>query len=114
MAAAARKKPAPRRGASRPAAPAAKKQLPAWAWLACGALIGGFIVFLATLEPGNEAVKRLKETAQTPGAPATPTPKYDFYTLLPESEVIVPPERSEERRVGKEWRGRWSPRQDRK
>lgn len=92
MAAAARKKPAPRRGASRPAAPAAKKQLPAWAWLACGALIGGFIVFLATLEPGNEAVKRPKETAQKPAAPATPKPKYDFYTLLPESEVIVPPE----------------------
>lgn len=93
MAAAARKKPAPKRGASRPQAPMAKKQLPAWAWLACGLLIGGFVVFLATLEPGNEAVKRPRDTQQTPPAePAAPKPKYDFYTLLPESEVIVPPE----------------------
>lgn len=93
MAAAARKKPTPRRGASRPQAPAAKKSLPAWAWLACGVLIGGFVVFLATLEPGNDAVQRPRESAQKPAsAPATPKPKYDFYTLLPESEVIVPPE----------------------
>ena len=94
MAAAARKKPTPRRGASRPQAPASKKQLPAWAWLACGLLIGGFVVFLATLEPGGDAVKRPKETAQKskPAEPATPKPKYDFYTLLPETEVIVPPE----------------------
>lgn len=94
MAAAARKKPAPKRGASRPQAPASKKQLPAWAWLACGLLIGGFVVFLATLEPGNEAVKRPRETTppKQPTEPAAPKPKYDFYTLLPESEVIVPPE----------------------
>lgn len=93
MAAAARKKPTPRRGASRPQAPASKKQLPAWAWLACGLLIGGFVVFLATLEPGNDTVKRPKESAQPKSSePATPKPKYDFYTLLPETEVIVPPE----------------------
>lgn len=96
MAPAARKKPVPKRGASRPQAPAPKKQLPAWAWLACGLVIGGFVVFLATLEPGNDAVKRPKESAQkaTPSEPAAPKPKYDFYTLLPESEVIVPPEPS--------------------
>src|SRR5690606_7102697 len=93
MAAAARKQPTPSRGATRPHAPAAKKSLPAWAWLACGLLIGGFVVFLATLEPGNDAVQRPKDSAKKPAStPAAPKPKYDFYTLLPESEVIVPPE----------------------
>ncbi|AYC34618.1 SPOR domain-containing protein [Pseudomonas cavernae] len=101
-----KKKPAPKRGASRYQAPA-KKPVPGWVWLACGLAVGAFLMLLAKLEPGRDEVKRSKpETAQqaTGGkpagkpAPATPTPppqvkpKYDFYTLLPESEVIVPPE----------------------
>lgn len=101
---AAKKKPAPKRGASRYQAPA-KSPVPGWVWLACGLVIGGFMVFLFSLEPGRDDVKRAKpEDAQRPsGAPATTQakpqtkpetvkPKYDFYTLLPESEVIVPPE----------------------
>lgn len=102
MAAAARKTPAPRRGASRPQPPAPSKQVPAWAWLACGLLIGGFVVFLATLEPGNDAVKRSTDTEpKTRPEPTTPKPKYDFYTLLPESEVIVPPEPAKPERAAK-------------
>lgn len=95
------KKAAPKRGASRNQ-PAAKKQpVPGWVWLASGLAIGGFVVFLMKLEPGNDAVRRSKgEEAQVASktkqeAPTTPTPvkpKYDFYTLLPESEVIVPPD----------------------
>ncbi|MWV12358.1 SPOR domain-containing protein [Pseudomonas sp. R-28-1W-6] len=102
---AAKKKPAPKRGASRYQAPA-KKPVPGWVWLACGLLIGGFMVFLFSLEPGRDGIKRAKpEEAQRPGStptggpakppagkPEAPKPKYDFYTLLPESEVIVPPE----------------------
>ncbi|MDF0734061.1 SPOR domain-containing protein [Pseudomonas entomophila] len=100
---AAKKKPAPKRGASRYQAPA-KQPIPGWVWLAVGLTVGAFIVFLMKLEPGGEDIKRAKPEQQKPakvaeadkGAAVTPQqpvkPKYDFYTLLPESEVIVPPE----------------------
>lgn len=98
---AAKKKPAAKRGASRYQAPA-KKPVPGWVWLACGLVIGGFFMFLFSLEPGREDVKRAKpeeqkRTAPEPQkkpqvAPEPAKPKYDFYTLLPESEVIVPPD----------------------
>ncbi|KAA0949052.1 MULTISPECIES: SPOR domain-containing protein [unclassified Pseudomonas] len=98
---AAKKKPAPKRGASRYQAPA-KKPIPGWMWLAIGLTVGAFIVFLMKLEPGQgDDVKRVKQEQQkasriaeankTPPSPTAPVkPKYDFYTLLPESEVIVP------------------------
>lgn len=98
---AAKKKPAPKRGASRYQAPA-KKPIPGWMWLAIGLTVGAFVVFLMKLEPGKgDDVKRVKQEQQkaskiaeankTPPSPTAPVkPKYDFYTLLPESEVIVP------------------------
>lgn len=97
---AAKKKPAPKRGASRYQAPA-KKPVPGWVWLACGAAVGAFFMFLFSLEPGRDEVKRskLEEQKRTAAqqqkprvAPEPAKPKYDFYTLLPESEVIVPPD----------------------
>ncbi len=103
---AAKKKPAPKRGASRYQAPA-KRPVPGWIWLACGLAIGAFIVVLMKLEPGRKEIQREKpddKASRTTVAPKTPAnantptpsgpvkPKYDFYTLLPESEVIVPPE----------------------
>lgn len=92
---AAKKKPAPKRGASRTQAPA-KQPIPGWVWLAAGLTIGAFVVFLMKLEPGSGDVKRTQpeqQQAKTPPSPEQPVkPKYDFYTLLPESEVIVPPE----------------------
>ena len=98
---AARKKAAPKRGASRYQAPA-KKNVPGWVWLVCGLAIGGFLVFLATLEPGGDEIKRTKEPPQAkqqakpkPQGEQPSKPKYDFYTLLPESEVILPPETKE-------------------
>ncbi len=100
---AARKKAAPKRGASRYQAPA-KKNVPGWVWLVCGLAIGGFLVFLATLEPGGDEIKLTKEPPQAkqqakpkpkPQGEQPPKPKYDFYTLLPESEVILPPETKE-------------------
>ena len=42
---AAKKKPAPKRGASRYQAPA-KKPIPGWLWMAIGLTVGAFIVFL--------------------------------------------------------------------
>ncbi|MDQ3204575.1 MAG: SPOR domain-containing protein [Pseudomonadota bacterium] len=99
---AAKKKPAPKRGASRYQAPA-KQPIPGWLWMAIGLTVGAFLVFLMKLEPGkgSESVKREKieqqkaskiaEANKTPPSPTQPVkPKYDFYTLLPESEVIVP------------------------
>src|SRR5690606_888903 len=56
-----------------------------------------FFMFLFSLEPGRDEIKRNKpeparsskpEPRPTPSEPAKP--KYDFYTLLPESEVILP------------------------
>ncbi|MGH1449033.1 MAG: SPOR domain-containing protein [Pseudomonadaceae bacterium] len=83
---------APRRGASRQQ-PAPRRAVPGWLWLVSGLAIGLFVAFLLQLEPGSETVKRDK----TPPAPApsqtrkaSEEPRYDFYTLLPESEVIVP------------------------
>jgi len=95
--AAARKKPPAKRGASRYKAPA-KKPVPGWIWLACGLVVGVFVMLLMNLQPGSDAVKRNKaETASSQVKPKPETqepakPKYDFYTLLPESEVIVPPD----------------------
>ncbi len=73
--------------------------------MAVGLTVGAFIVFLMKLDPGKgDDIKRVKPEAQqkadriaeankTPPSPQQPVkPKYDFYTLLPESEVIVPPE----------------------
>jgi cell division protein FtsN len=96
---AARKKPPAKRGASRYKAPA-KQPVPGWIWLACGLAVGVFVMLLMNLQPGGDAIKRNKaETArassQAKPKPATQEPvkpKYDFYTLLPESEVIVPAE----------------------
>ncbi|WP_420232850.1 SPOR domain-containing protein [Pseudomonas sp. ABY48] len=100
---AAKKKPAPKRGASR-YQPPAKKPIPGWLWMVIGLTVGAFIVFLMKLEPGQgDDVKRVRQEQQkatriaeankTPPSPTQPVkPKYDFYTLLPESEVIVPPE----------------------
>jgi cell division protein FtsN len=97
---AARKKPPAKRGASRYKAPA-KKPVPGWIWLACGLAVGVFVMLLMNLQPGGDAVKRNKaETARASQSKPKPAaqsqepgkPKYDFYTLLPDSEVIVPPD----------------------
>ncbi|MCQ4312518.1 SPOR domain-containing protein [Pseudomonas stutzeri] len=95
----AKKKPAPKRGASRYQAPA-KKPVPGWIWLLCGLVIGGFIVFLMNLQPGGDEIKRAQDAPKPkeqpkrspPATGQSVKPKYDFYTLLPESEVILPPE----------------------
>lgn len=90
------RKAAPRRGASRQQA-STRRGIPGWLWMVAGLTIGVFVTFLFQLEPGRESVQR----DRTPPPPAvTPPPvktaeqpRYDFYTLLPESEVIVPQSR---------------------
>ena len=61
---AAKKKPAPKRGASR-YQPPAKKPIPGWLWMAIGLTVGAFIVFLMKLEPGQgDDVKRVRQEQQ--------------------------------------------------
>lgn len=86
---------APNRGASRQQA-ASRPRIPGWLWMVSGLVIGLFVAFLFQLEPGRETVKRdavppkPAQQSARPAKPAEQQPRYDFYTLLPESEVIVP------------------------
>lgn len=85
-------RPAPRR--NRP-----KSQVPGWVWLFTGLVLGGFIVFLARLTD-VDVPEQPKQTAPAPTPKVveepkpkeegTPKPRFDFYKLLRESEVIVP------------------------
>ena len=77
---------------------------PGWVWLVVGVLLGAALSAGLLLkdrftlgasgprpDPNAAAPKPSEEpVAQRPSQPAKP--KYDFYTLLPESEVIVPPD----------------------
>jgi cell division protein FtsN len=77
--------------------------LPGWAWLSIGLLIGALAfgwMFLrekwqlpASLLPQpnpNAQAPRESDPPLVPEAPEKPRPKYDFYTLLPEKEVVIP------------------------
>lgn len=77
--------------------------LPGWAWLTAGLLIGalafGYLQFRGTWgQPGSDLPQPDPQArARTPSGdnavpePAErPKPKYDFYTLLPEKEVVIP------------------------
>lgn len=96
---AARKKAAPKRGASRAQTAAAKKPVHPLIWVITGLIVGVFVMSLFKLDPGNDAIKREKPVAGSKKPvvqPKTETPvvvnkpKFEFYTLLSESEVIVP------------------------
>ncbi len=82
-------------GASRKAAYRASKKntsnVPAWVWMFTGIVTGLFIAFLMKLAPNAVDVSELQETTQAP-AESTEEHKavFDFYTLLPESEILIP------------------------
>jgi cell division protein FtsN len=86
-----------------------KKPLPGWLWLLTGLLLGGFIVGLVWLRgqselAGSEWVGAAPDRPpQAPPAqrspaqaPPPPAPRFDFYNMLPEMEVVVPVEELEE------------------
>ena len=84
---AAKKKPAAKRGASRYQAPA-KKPVPGWFWLVCGLVIGGFMVFLFSLEPGRDEIKRSKvEQARATQASKAAAAS----VLVPRPQPVLPP-----------------------
>lgn len=77
-----------------------KKQTPGWVWLFVGIVAGVFVSFLGylanitpesapelTLERTVEKVDEIRQDVKK-----TVATKFDFYTLLPEREVIVPVE----------------------
>lgn len=104
-----RKQPAKKRGATstprRRAAPPPRRGIPGWLWGLVG-LVAGFLLAqhqqgiapwqegsdspLATVltKPAPPQGPRKGEPAATPEEP--PMPTFEFYTLLPESEVIAP------------------------
>lgn len=89
-----------------------RKPVPGWMWLAAGLSIGLFVAFLIWLDkrPASDHVTEPAVSAeptpvakpqQKPGtkeknttgastAPTPPKPRFDFYTILPEMEVIIP------------------------
>ncbi|MEE8056835.1 MAG: SPOR domain-containing protein [Pseudomonadales bacterium] len=79
-----------------------KNQVPGWVWLFTGIVTGVFISFLgyltdiapeATPEQLTTKASKEKPKAETKKSSAT---RFDFYTLLPELEVIVPTEQDDE------------------
>jgi cell division protein FtsN len=80
----------------------AKSQVPGWVWLLTGVVAGVFISFLGYLsditpEPAPEGIA-LPSTNKSTAKPVEKknTTRFDFYTLLPEREVIVPEEALED------------------
>jgi cell division protein FtsN len=77
-----------------------------WAWLLAGSSIGLFVAFLvylhSTSDSGQETdfavaipiptelAGREAPKAAVAGVPQPSKPRFDFYTLLPEMEVVVP------------------------
>lgn len=81
-----------------------RRKSPPWIWAFAGLSVGLFIAFLVLLKtksvptdeqavtlnmPTEEAVHQVRKTPQKP-VPPPPKPRFDFYNLLPEMEVIVP------------------------
>ena len=80
-----------------PAAPPRKSQVPGWVWLFTGIVTGVFISFLAWLAdivPANDGTSPIVEKTRAVAEQASTeiTTRFDFYTLLPEREILVPEE----------------------
>ncbi len=85
--------------------PRKKPQKPGWVWFVAGLLVGVFISGLvwlkvtpsgpmlprqaATLKPQGKKPALVEKKQKKPQQDA-PKPRFDFYTILPEMEVVVP------------------------
>ncbi len=75
---------------------------PGWAWLLIGALLGGLVFAGYSLrerwstptstlpQPNPDARPPVASDDGTPAPAEKPKPKFEFYTLLPEKEVVIP------------------------
>lgn len=83
-----------RRGASK--SPAKKKstrqsKIPGWLWLVTGFAAGFFVAFLIKLTPSPVDVPvQTASEEQEKTEKKDPDPVFDFYTVLPEAEVVLP------------------------
>ena len=75
----------------------AKPSVPGWVWLLIGSVLGAFIMFLiylADVVPPPAKVEKpapaKPKVTRTQDEEKVPKPRFDFYKLLQESEVIVP------------------------
>lgn len=89
-----------------------KQPIPGWWWLLTGLLIGGFVMFLSNIQaPSNKVVNKasttsVKQEVRNVKKPVTATekpikstkPRFDFYTILPDMEIVIPKKEIEERR----------------
>jgi cell division protein FtsN len=82
-----------------------RKPAPPWVWMLAGLAIGLFVALLIYLKagpddtpvpravqappPAEREARGVKKEAPAP-IPAPPRPRFDFYTTLPEMEVVVP------------------------
>ncbi|HET9482766.1 MAG TPA: SPOR domain-containing protein, partial [Xanthomonadales bacterium] len=84
-----------------------RTQMPAWAWVLCGVVLGLALSAIALYKdwvpvvrerdaprPNPQAQAPRDGTAEPgvadPNGRAPAKPKYDFYTVLPEMEVVIP------------------------
>ncbi len=89
----------------------AKKPTPGWVWMLGGLAIGlGVAVIVYFYDRGDETVNKATEAVadaikaapkpkQTETAEEDDEPRFDFYTLLPELEVIIPESEIKEERA---------------
>jgi len=92
-----------------------KKTIPGYWWLVTGLLIGGFVMFLSDLKtvPNTHtpAIKKtpfikneVRDVKKRTTAPVkkdltgSTKPRFDFYQILPEMEIVIPEHEIEERR----------------
>ena len=87
-----------------PARPGKKQQKPGWVWFVAGLLVGVFVSGLIWLKvtPSGPVFPKQASSAKLQAKESetvakkdkkeadTPKPRFDFYTILPEMEVVVP------------------------
>ena len=96
----AKKKPVKSSRGARRAEKPERKRVSAWAWLSAGLLTGAFICLLVYLtlpvrgdRSPADSVSSESHVVSTLDADQKRNPRFAFYTLLSESEVVVPPAR---------------------
>ncbi len=68
-----------------------KSSIPGWVWLFTGVATGLFLAFLyhlASVKPTAKQMRDVETKKPTITSDGKGAPKFDFYTLLPEKEVV--------------------------
>lgn len=91
-----------------------RRKSPPWIWAVIGLLLGLFVAFLVYLQmrsaepgagstrsiplqkPAEEESREVRKAKRAEPPPAAPKPRFDFYKLLPEMEVVIPEQEFED------------------